>query len=135
MQRPTADIRVPDNKVTYETRRSREAEAKPEAEKATALVQPVHRAGFGAHAEHKATDLSLAKVKGLEGLSKPAPRSFVQMSVIQRPEAFQQARSHGQSWDAVEMEDASSQQRLGGLVGLVDAELNPDPDKVQDDIN
>merc|ERR1719313_3063058 len=48
---------------------------------------------------------------------------------------FAQARSHGQSWSAVELEDASSQKRLQAMGNIIDADLNPDPSKVQSDID
>jgi len=71
------------------------------------------------------------------GRASPLFKSFLETAAAAAPVQtnFAQARSHGQSWSAVELEDSSAQKRLMAMGNIIDADLNPDPIKVQDDIN
>jgi hypothetical protein len=161
-QKKPRDIRVPDDEVTYikpkaeapkpkekkaEPAKKAEPEEKPAEEKPAEEKPAEEKPAEEKPAEEKEAEEKEAEEKPAEEkapdaalLAGPADlrsafRSFLQTASAPVQSSFAQARQHGQSWNAVELEDASAQKRLQAMGNIIDADLNPDPSKVQSDID
>jgi len=164
-QKKPGDIRVPDDKVTYikpkpaaakpakkaepakepekesEEEKEKESEEKEEKEKESEAEEKEKEAEAEEEKAEKEKDEKEPEAAILaalpHGRASPLFKSFLETAAAAAPVQtnFAQARSHGQSWSAVELEDSSAQKRLMAMGNIIDADLNPDPIKVQDDIN
>merc|ERR1719311_239314 len=135
-QKKPGDIRVPEKKA--EPAKEPEKESEEEKEKESEEKEEKEKESEAEEKEKDEKEPEAAILAALpHGRASPLFKSFLETAAAAAPVQtnFAQARSHGQSWSAVELEDSSAQKRLMAMGNIIDADLNPDPIKVQDDIN
>ena len=131
---PAQNIRIKDNDVTFlkpsppPPAKTTEDAARPAADAARPAADAARPAADAA----RPAEASDAQRKE-HAPAKAA--SFAQTGAFSTEEAPYRSRRHGQSWGAVEAEDDRQGQQLQALGGVLEESLDPDPDKVQSQIN